>query len=60
MLPQFLPDDNGPFLPAQDDFPAWYFFYGTLADTSVLTRHLLRTERPQIYPATVTGSVLET
>lgn len=59
-LPQFRPDDNGPFLPVQDDFPAWYFFYGTLADTSVLTRHLSLTEEPQLYPATVTGGVLET
>ena len=26
--------------PLQDEFPVWYFFYGTLADRSVLTRLL--------------------
>jgi hypothetical protein len=60
ILTQFRPDDNGQFLPAQNESPVWYFFYGILADSMVLTRHLSLIEEPKLYPATVTGGVLET
>ncbi|ETI24878.1 hypothetical protein G647_04248 [Cladophialophora carrionii CBS 160.54] len=33
-------DTGTTFLPAQDQYPVWYFFYGTLGDSHVLTRHL--------------------
>ncbi|KAE9377229.1 hypothetical protein N431DRAFT_542612 [Stipitochalara longipes BDJ] len=52
-LPQFRPNNcEGPFLPAQDEYPVWYFFYGTLADSTVLTQQLSLTEEPELYPAT--------
>ncbi|KAL7941551.1 hypothetical protein V8C42DRAFT_178031 [Trichoderma barbatum] len=41
-LPQFRPDcsDSTSSLsyvrPAQDEYPVWYFFYGTLADANIL------------------------
>lgn len=39
-LPQFRPDNSSSFSPrpAQDEYPVWYFFYGTLADAGVLSR----------------------
>ena len=42
-MPQFrLPDDDDglPRRPAQDEYPVWYFFYGTLAMPEVLGRVL--------------------
>jgi hypothetical protein len=36
------------------------FFYGTVADLEVLTRHLSVIEEPVLHPATVIGGVLET
>ncbi|KAK5710086.1 hypothetical protein LTR17_019199 [Elasticomyces elasticus] len=32
--------NGGEALPRQDQYPVYYFFYGTLADTDVLRRHL--------------------
>ena len=48
--------------PLQDDFPVWYFFYGTLADSSFLTRLLsLPESEPQAFliPAVIAGGVLK-
>ncbi|PMD48245.1 hypothetical protein L207DRAFT_626998 [Hyaloscypha variabilis F] len=60
-LPQFRPNNcEGPFLPAQDEYPVWCFFYGTLADSTVLTRHLSLTEDPKLYPASITGGLIGT
>jgi hypothetical protein len=59
-LPQHrCSERGGPFRPAQDEYPVWYFFYGTLTDSTVLTRHLLLNEEPVLYHATVTGGLLE-
>ncbi|KAI1409511.1 hypothetical protein F5Y13DRAFT_182007 [Hypoxylon sp. FL1857] len=44
--------------PAQDEYPVWYFFYGTLGDTAVLKR-LLDFE-PTYRPASVAGGTLKT
>ena len=43
-LPQFRLDDNVLPVPRQEEFPVWYFFYGTLADRAVLARVLSRNE----------------
>lgn len=47
-------------VPTQDEYPVWYFFYGTLADPTVLTRHLALTEPPVLVPASVRGGRLKT
>jgi hypothetical protein len=57
-LPHHRPGScDGPFFPAQDEYPLWYFFYGTLADSTVLTRHLSLIEEPKLHPASITGGV---
>ena len=45
----------------QDEYPAWYFFYGTLADPVVLTRLLSpsETEPPTLVPARISGGVIK-
>lgn len=55
-LPQHraLADDFTP-LPRQDQYPVWYFFYGTLADPQILTQHLGLDEKPSFQPAHVCG-----
>jgi hypothetical protein len=59
-LPQHRPSNHqAEFLPAQDQYPVWYFFYGTLADPSVLTRHLGLTSEPMLWPATIQRRVLK-
>lgn len=49
------------FEPAQDQYPVMYFFYGTLADKDVLTRHLglSEEEMPVLRSAEVRGGRLE-
>ena len=45
----------------QDEYPVWYFFYGTLADPAVLT-HLLslpETEPPVLIPASISGGSIK-
>jgi hypothetical protein len=39
-LPHCRPErvTSGAFLPRQDQYPVWYFFYGTLADSEFLAR----------------------
>ncbi|KAK0639869.1 hypothetical protein B0T16DRAFT_423850 [Cercophora newfieldiana] len=47
--------------PMQDEYPVWYFFYGTLADPAVLGRQFQRGEdaEPLTYrPASITGGTL--
>ena len=50
--------DDPKLLPGQDQYPVWYFFYGTLADPAVLER-LLGYE-PSYRQASVTGGALKT
>ncbi|KAK6221288.1 hypothetical protein QIS74_04856 [Colletotrichum tabaci] len=45
-------------LPAQDQYPVWYFFYGTLADPAVLKSRL--GVEPVYRPAKTRGGVLTT
>lgn len=60
-LPQNRPcNADEKFLPAQDQYPVWYFFYGTLAGPAVLSRHLGLTSEPILWPASVRGGVLKT
>ncbi|KAI1615620.1 hypothetical protein EDD37DRAFT_497627 [Exophiala viscosa] len=48
-------------LPRQNDYPVWYFFYGTLADPQVLTQHLgLEEKQPSFLPAHVCGGQVRT
>ncbi|KAL4917603.1 hypothetical protein BDW62DRAFT_201628 [Aspergillus aurantiobrunneus] len=41
------------FLPAQSEYPVWYFFYETLANSEVLMEKLELPVRPNLRPATV-------
>lgn len=41
------------FLPAQNQYPVWYFFYGTLANPDLLVDKLGLCVRPRLRPATV-------
>jgi hypothetical protein len=55
--------DNAPsFVPAQVQYPVWYFFYGTLADVPKLSSLLSLPEgsTPVLHPATVAGGRMET
>ena len=49
-------------LPRQDEFPVWYFFYGTLADSFFLARLLLlpELEHPFLVPATISKGIVKT
>ncbi|KAH0444747.1 poly polymerase [Colletotrichum camelliae] len=51
-------DDDERLLPAQDQYPVWYFFYGKLADADVL-RELLGGEA-DYRKASIKGGVLKT
>ncbi len=46
----------------QDEYPVWYFFYGTLADPVLLTRllSLPDTEPPTLMPASISGGLVKT
>jgi hypothetical protein len=61
-LPQHrLVSDSAPPSPAQDEYPVWYFFYGTLVNPDVLRRVLSLDDdaKPPIYrPARITGGAL--
>lgn len=62
-LPQYrLADHNTPVEPRQEQHPVWYFFYGTLAQTEILSRHLgiPEHEPPVLYPATIARGKIET
>ena len=45
----------------QDEYPAWYFFYGTLADPVVLTRLRSPSEAgpPTLIPASISGCLIK-
>ncbi|KAI1093284.1 hypothetical protein F5B19DRAFT_158197 [Rostrohypoxylon terebratum] len=45
-------------LPAQNQYPVWYFFYGTLGD-SVVLKNLLGVD-PVYSPASITGGAMRT
>ena len=62
-LPQHRPTSlQTSCLPLQDEIPVWYFFYGTLADSSFLTRllSLPETEHPFLVSATISRGILKT
>lgn len=48
------------FLPAQDQYPVWHFFYGTLADPAVLSHHLGLANEPVLFLAFLRGGILKT
>ncbi|KAI9872560.1 MAG: hypothetical protein M1830_001478 [Pleopsidium flavum] len=48
------------FSPAQDQYPVWYFFYGTIADPDVLTSLLSLSEPPIMRSASITGGIIKT
>ncbi|KAK4939766.1 hypothetical protein LTR10_020050 [Elasticomyces elasticus] len=60
-FPQYraLMDDFTP-LPRQDQYPVWYFFYGTLADPQILRQHLGLDHEPSFLPAQVCGGQIRT
>ncbi|MCJ1420482.1 hypothetical protein MMC32_006839 [Xylographa parallela] len=61
-LPQHRLGDCAPEpLPRQDQYPVWYFFYGTLCDAGVLAAQLGVREdtRLVLHDATVRGGVLK-
>ncbi|KAL4949575.1 hypothetical protein BDW69DRAFT_174177 [Aspergillus filifer] len=45
------------YVPAQNQYPVWYFFYGTLADPDVLSEKLDLDILPVLRPATVQGCI---
>ncbi|RVX70353.1 hypothetical protein B0A52_05852 [Exophiala mesophila] len=59
-MPQHRPD-NAEFepVPAPNQYPVWYFFYGTLADPIVLTRHLGLDKAPDYIKAHVTDGKVQ-
>ncbi|KAH9985004.1 hypothetical protein F4779DRAFT_322317 [Xylariaceae sp. FL0662B] len=58
-MPQHRPNHSKTvFAPAQNEYPVWYFFYGTLAEEEKL-RWLLETD-PVYSSATVRGGFLKT
>lgn len=62
-LPQHRPSfSQTPFSPLQDEYPVWYFFYGTLANSAFLTRLLALpdTEHPLLVPANISGGIVKT
>ena len=58
-LPQFRSDSTRAFSPGQDQYPVWYFFYGTLASAAKLTS-LLSDDAPVLRKASVMGGKMET
>ncbi|EWZ79756.1 hypothetical protein FOWG_16254 [Fusarium oxysporum f. sp. lycopersici MN25] len=59
-LPQYrLRSDEIP-RPAQKEYPAWYFFYRTLADPSVLAKLLGSDFQAEYYAAKIRGGALKT
>jgi hypothetical protein len=59
-LPQYRADGvDARFVPTQNQYPVWYFFYGNLAVPDILSRRLGLLEKPVLTPATVTGGVIK-
>ncbi|KAK3051655.1 hypothetical protein LTR09_007310 [Extremus antarcticus] len=64
-LPQHrLTNLTTPPRPAHDEYPVWYFFYGTLADAAILRRLFSElddeTTTYELYPAAIRGGTLKT
>jgi hypothetical protein len=62
-LPHHRPKSSACFeyLPTQDQYPMWYFFYGTLADSSFLAELFGSSgEAPMLLPAVIYGGKLRT
>ncbi|TVY73486.1 hypothetical protein LSUE1_G007573 [Lachnellula suecica] len=61
-LLQYRPAKNQSFRPGQEEYPVWYFFYGTLADPMVLSRHLSIADDQSLVlkPAKISGEKLRT
>ena len=60
ILPQHRLDDSITPLPAQDQYPVWYFFYGTLGEPEILSRQLGLEGPPELVPASVYGGQIRT
>lgn len=63
-MPQNLPETNGvTFQPSQDQYPVWYFFYGTLGDPERLSRLFGLPDgsplTPILHPARVAGGSIK-
>ena len=59
-LPQYRPNSlDAEFMPSQNQYPVWYFFYGNLAVPDILTRRLALLKEPIFTPANVTGGVIK-
>ena len=57
-LPQFRADTSDhTFLPMQNQYPVWYFFYNALADSEFLKEKLGLSELPVLKPAYVNGGI---
>lgn len=59
-LPQHrLINNDSPVRPLQDEYPVWYFFYGTLADPESLSTKLgIAEDEIELHPAQVYGGAL--
>jgi len=58
-----LPQHRAPsahIAPLQDEYPVWYFFYGTLADSTFLTELLALSEPAILIPASISRGVVRT
>ena len=59
-LPQYRADSvDANFMPTQNQYPVWYFFYGNLAVPDILSRRLALSEKPVFTPAIVTGAIIK-
>nr|RBQ96576.1 hypothetical protein FVER53263_12555 [Fusarium verticillioides] len=59
-LPQFRPGPATTPRPSQNEYPVWYFFYGTLTDASFLSKLFGPDFQAEYHAATIRGGVLKT
>ncbi|KAF5618759.1 hypothetical protein F52700_12279 [Fusarium sp. NRRL 52700] len=59
-LPQFRPGPHTAPRPSQNEYPVWYFFYGTLTDPFVLSRLFGSDFKAQCSAANIRGGALKT
>ncbi|KAF5683783.1 hypothetical protein FCIRC_4292 [Fusarium circinatum] len=59
-LPQFRPGPATSHRPSQNEYPVWYFFYGTLTDPSVLLKLLGPDFQARCSVANIRGGALKT
>lgn len=57
-LSQYRLDDSEVVKPTRNEYPVWYFFYGTLAEPDRLTRLLSLDEQPQLEQAHIQRGVI--